>query len=61
MQINDPIVKGELQMNVSNFINTPNSKFHNFKLKNFFNLKTFKFPNVVKKTYLNMIYYSNIS
>ena len=35
VQINDPIVKGELQMNVSNFIYTPNSKFHNFKFKNF--------------------------
>ena len=36
VQINDPIVKGELQMDVSNFINTPNSNFHNFKFNFFF-------------------------
>ena len=53
------MVKGEIQINVPNLINIPNSKFYNSKLKTVFiknnitfnSIKFFffNFPNVVKK------------
>lgn len=64
-EANDVIIKGggggELQLNVSYFINISNSKVHIFKFKTFLLKINFNFPNLVKKKNLNIMYYSNIS